>query len=207
MKYALILLLSAFALFAADEKQLPNQAGNDDLDLQGTVLITPADIRQALGADMPPGYLIVRIKVTPKSAMPLRIGPDDFTLLSRKDGERSPAQTPDQVAGGGAVLVVQPANQQPGGDGTTVNGPVWGGVKVKKRGTGNEGDTSKPHVKDGGSADTPLVQALTGKALADKEYKEPAEGLLYFGYDGKLKPKNLSLIYNGQAGKLIIDFR
>ena len=38
-------------MFGGGQKQLPNQAGNDDIDLQGTVLLAPADIRQALGGN------------------------------------------------------------------------------------------------------------------------------------------------------------
>ena len=96
---AVLLLLSASLALAGDQKQLPNQAGNDDIDLQGTALVTPADIRQALGGNdlagpnVDSGMIVVRIKVTPKSPKAMRVGPDDFSLLSRKNGERSPALT------------------------------------------------------------------------------------------------------------------
>ena len=36
-----------------------------------------------------PDYIAVRMKVTPKTEKPLRISPDDFTIVSRKDGQRS----------------------------------------------------------------------------------------------------------------------
>ncbi len=132
------------AALAGDPKPLPNQAGNDDIDLSGTVLIVRNDIQLALdGPDLPAGYIAVRMKVTPKSEKPLRIGPDDFTLLSRKDGQRSPSLSPHQIAGGGTVLVVKPAANQPRGDGTTVGGPVWGGVSLgRKSTTSSNGDPS-----------------------------------------------------------------
>ena len=206
MKFPQILFLATMTVFAGDQKQLPGQAGNDDVDLQAFVYTTPVEMKGALdGASMQAGYLIVRIKVTPKTQGALRVGPDDFTMLSRKDGQRSPAQAPNQVVGSGAVLVVRPANEQPHGDGTTVNGPVWGGVSVKKR-SDPTGDGT-PQVKNSGEGANPLMQTLAEKGLADKEYKEPVEGLLYFGFEGKLKPKDLSLMYTGQAGKLIIDFK
>ena len=42
--------------------------------------------------------------------------------------------------------------------------------------------------------------------MPDKETKTPVEGLLYFSISGaKLKPKDVSLVYNGAAGKLIMD--
>jgi hypothetical protein len=143
--------------------------------------------------------------VIPKSPKAMRVGPDDFMLLSRKNGERSPALTPNQVAGGGSVLVLRPAANQPLGDGTTVRGPVWGGVGTRKVSPTDLGGA--PTVKRGDGADSPLIPVLTQYALPDQEVKTPEEGLLYFSLEGKLKPKDLSLIYNGEAGKLVIDFK
>jgi hypothetical protein len=146
------------------------------------------------------------MKVTPKSDTPMRISPDDFTLLSRKDGQRSSSLSPHQIAGGGTVLVVKPAVKQPGGDGTTVNGPIWGGVAIGRKPTVNsDNDTSVRTAT--AEEDSPLLKVLTEKSLPDKDIKSPVEGLLYFAIDGKLKPKDLSLIYQGQAGKLVIDFK
>ncbi len=51
------------------------------------------------------------------------------------------------------------------------------------------------------------MKLLTEKSLPDKDIKSAVEGLLYFAMDGKIKPKDLSLIYQGQAGKLVIDFK
>ncbi len=204
-------LICAGAALAGEPKQLPNQAGNDDLDLSGTVLLTPAEIRDALGGNdlagpnVDPSVIVVHLKVTPKAAKPPRVGPDDFTLLSRKNGERCPALAPNQVAGGGSVLVLKPAAQQPGGDGTTAGGIVWGGVTKKK--TSSSGQDSAPEVKHGDSSDSPIVPVLAKYLLPDKEVKTPEEGLLYFSISGKLKPKDLSLIYDGEAGKLVIDFK
>lgn len=209
--FALLLCAFVFAFagiaFAGDQKQLPNQAGNDNLDVRATVLLTPPEMRQALGGeDMQHGYIIVRIKAQAKTESPLRVGPDDFTLLSRKDGQRIPAASPHQVAGGGAVLIVKPAQNQPGGDGTASGGTVWAGVSVRKRSTevtNEDGSVAKP----GAEPENPMVTLLTQKALPDKEIKSSAEGLLYFAVDTKVKPKDLSLIYNGQGGKLILDFK
>ena len=211
MKFASVFFACTAVMFAADPKPLPNQAGNDNVDFQGTVLLTPSDIRQALGGNdlagpgIDSGTIVVRLKVTPKSPKPLRIGPDDFTLLSRKNGERSPAMTPSQVVGGGSVLVLRPAVTQPGGDGTTIRGPVWGGVTTKKTGSSDSGPA--PQVRQGEASDSPLIPVLTQYGLPDKELKTPEEGLLYFSVDKKLKPKDLSLIYEGEGGKLVIDFK
>jgi hypothetical protein len=203
-----IFLVSSLVLSAADKKPLPNQAGNDDIDLAGAVMLDRPEILQALGADPGPRYVLVRIKVTPKADAGLRVSPDDFTLLSRKDGERSPALEPSQIAGKGE-LVVKAAAQQPGGDGTRTNGPIWGGVTIrasssKKQST--DADTPEPKL-DNTVEESPIIGVLKEKMLPDTETKTPVEGLLYFMMDGKLKPKDVSLIYKGAAGKLVIDFK
>lgn len=209
MRLAALLSIAALAL-GSDLKPLPNQAGNDDLDLEGTVLMTKPDIRQALGGNdlagpnVDPNVIVVRLKVIAKSPKPPRVGPDDFTLLSRKDGQRSPALAPNQVAGGGRVLVVKAADKQPGGDGTTVHGPVWSGVSTKKV---PQSDTPEPKIKQGDGSSAPILGILQQYILPDQEVKSQEEGLLYFSIDGKLKPKDLSLIYEGEAGKLVMDFK
>ena len=168
------------------------------------MIVDRAEVTQAVGADLGVGYVVVRMKVTPKTEKPLRISPDDFMLLSRKDGQRGSALSPHQIAGGGTVLVVKPAVNQPGGDGTTVNGPIWGGVGTRRKSPSKDDEASVHTTTSEG--DSFLVKVLTEKSLPDKDIKTTVEGLLYFAVDGKLKPKDLSLIYQGPAGKLVIDF-
>jgi len=208
MKYAFLALsLLAFA----ERKPLPGQAGNDDIELVGSVLIDPADMTQALGADIGKGYVMVRMKVTPKTDKPLHVSPDDFTIVSRKDGQRSAALEPGQIAGKGA-LVVKAAANQPGGEGTMTNGPIWGGIAGISRGS-SAGNTRAPDAgvdtkvdNESKEKDNPLLGVLKSKQLPDKETSQPLEGLLYFPIDGKIKPKDLAVIYKGPAGKLIMEF-
>src|SRR5580698_5762970 len=92
---------AALTALGAAPKPLPGQAGNDDIDLTASVLVDRSEIEQAVGVDLGAGYLAVRMKATPKTDKPLRIGPDDFTMVSRKDGQRSQALTPNEIAGHG----------------------------------------------------------------------------------------------------------
>jgi hypothetical protein len=213
MKYLAIFLCVGF-LAAGERKPLPGQAGNDDVELAGSLVLDRAEVTQVVGADLGAGYIVARMKVSPKTDKPLRVSPDDFTILSRKDGERSQALSPGQIAGTGA-LVVKPAANQPGGAGTSTNGPVWGGVGMgSSRGAGNTAasdrgvdvkvDNDAGKSKDG--KESPLMAALKAKVLADKETLEPIEGLLYFPMDGKIKPKDHAIIYKGAAGKLVMEF-
>jgi hypothetical protein len=219
MKSAIFILAAALAAFAADKKALPNQAGNDDLELNGTVLIGREEIQTALGADLGTGYVVVKMKATPKTEHAIRVSADDFTLLSRKDGERSTALAPSQIAGRGA-LVVKAAARQPGGQDTVTNGPIWGGVGAgaPRRLPGSGGGVGNRASVESGTADAkiddekgepvnPLLAILKDKVFPDQETSHPVEGLLYFAIDGKFKAKDLSLLYKGEAGRLVVDFR
>ena len=216
MKYLLVAL--SILAYAGDKKPLPGQAGNDDIELVASVIVDRDAVRQALGADLGAGYVAVHMKVTPKTDKPLRISPDDFTIVSRKDGQRSEALSPGQIAGRGA-LVVKAAAQQPGGYGTTTNGPIWGGIGGSPRQLpGNRNGVGNSAGADGGveaktdpehkekEEPNPLLDILKAKQLPDKETLEAQEGLLYFPIDGKIKPKDLAVIYKGPAGKLVMEF-
>jgi hypothetical protein len=210
----IVLALLCGLAAGGDVKPLPGQAGNDDIELVASVIIDRGEVTQAIGEDLGAGYIAVRMKVTPKTEKPLRISPDDFTIICRKDGQRSVALSPGQIAGTGA-LVVKPAANQPGGLGTATNGPVWGGVGMgTSRGAGNsasgdrgvETKIDNENNKGGKGKDNPLLAALKAKVLADKESLEPIEGLLYFPIEGKVKPKDLAITYKGPAGRLVMEF-
>jgi hypothetical protein len=180
------LILSCLAL-SADIKSLPNQAGNGDIDLAGSVILDAKEIEQVLGAPMDAGYIVVRIKVTPRTLGALRISADDFTLVSRKDGERSDALAPGQIGGqANLILKSKTTHSSAGVSETTVN---------------------VTPVEAKAAPASPLQKILESKMLPDKETKEPVEGLLYFLLDGKNKAKDLGLIYKGPAGHLAMDFK
>src|SRR3974377_1742918 len=118
----IVICLSALA---TDRKPLPNQAGNDDIDIFATVILDKQEIRQALGGqELADGYAVVKVKVVPKADQSLRVGPDDFTLLSRKDGERSPALDPAQITGQAGLILK--AGPQPSRMSTGSKGTLWG---------------------------------------------------------------------------------
>lgn len=204
----------------SDQKPtITNQAGNEKVDIFATPLLDPAEIRQALGADLPPGVIAVQVKVVPKGEEPLSVSHDDFTLLSHKDGQRSGAFEPSQIAGSATMVVRQTI--EGGGYGTQTQRPIWGGIPgaggrptmagppsgVASGSTqGQEKAEASVHTGDQKDAN-PLLKLLTEKMLPDKESIQPLTGLLYFPIEGKQKIKDLELIYKGPAGKLFIEFR
>jgi len=221
---ALVIAAAAHLAVAGDRKPLPNQAGNDNIELSGTIVFNPIEVKQVIGGDPGPNILVVKLKAGPKNEQTLRIGPDDFELIYRKDGQKSEAMMPTQIAGKGA-LVIKAAPEDNGWAGQG-NGHGWVGIGGIRTGGGNSdssnsnkktkstpaADTKDADAKDSDSADkageNPLVDSLQSKMLEDKETKDPIEGLLYFAIDGKkLKAKDFSLIYKGPGGRLVMDFQ
>ncbi len=188
MKQLILLAITISAAFAADIKSLPNQAGNGNIDLAGTVYVDSKDIQQVLGTTLDPGYIVVRIKVEPRMLQAIRISADDFTLVSRKDGERSDALEPSEIEAP-ANLVLRSKTTHDGSAGVSSTA-----VSVAPA------DIKKPPEK------VP-VKLLESKMLKDTETKDPVEGLLYFLLEGKNKPKDLGLLYKGPAGHLAMDFK
>jgi hypothetical protein len=164
---------------------------NDRLDVDATLLLEPSDMRDALGADLESGYTIVRVKVTPKGD-PLRVTPDDFTLLSRKDGDRAEALAPAQIGSKSALTVKRDTRGREWAQQTNQQG-FSGIAGIKRDGAGKD--------------DAALMDALKAKILPDRETKDSVEGLVYFALNTvKLKAKDLTLLYKGAGGRITIDF-
>jgi len=194
MRTLAAVVLMASAVLAADKKAFPGQAGNDNLELTAAVMIEATEIRQELGSDLGPGYVVVRVKATNKTDEAMRVGPDDFTLVSRKDGDRADALEPGQLAGGSALIVKRDHS-----------GRDWAQQTNQPGFTGVAGMS-----KSGKPMDQALLGTLKAKEMADAETKPngSVEGLLYFSMDSpKTKSKNLALLYKGQGGHLTVEFK
>jgi hypothetical protein len=181
---------------------LPGQAGNDEVDLEASLILGHDEITSAIGGDIGEGYVVARVKVIPKGSTALRVGPDDFTMICRKDGQRSTALAPSEIAGKGA-LVVKRGTADGGRTGWSAGG-IGGGLGSSP-GTVQR-DVIKGTQIDDNSKESPALAALTAKILPDKETKTPVEGLLYFSINGKVKPKDLAIQYKGAAGRLSMEF-
>jgi len=209
------LVVSLAAVTAlAEDKALPNQAGNGKVSLQGTVITERKALFDLLGVDLGDGYVVVKIRVLPETPEGLRVSIDDFTLVSRKDGEKSGALSPSQIFGGTSLVV---GRAQSGGDSvgtqeTRVGGIGIGGIgRPGGAGVGNGGSTeagvADAQVVKSRSGEDPRMAPLEAKMLADRETKQPVEGLLYFAMERKVKPKDMGLIYSGVGGRLVMDFK
>ena len=191
---ATVVVLCALAAMAADKKAFPGQAGNDNIELTGTLLLDAAQIRDAVGSDLGPGIVVARVKASNKTGDPMRIGPDDFSLLSRKDGDRGDALPPAELAGGSALIVKRDTAAR--GWAQITNQPGFTGV-------GGMSKADKP-------LDQALLATLKSKEMPDQETKPngAVEGLLYFSMESvKLKLKDLALTYKGPGGHLSMEFK
>lgn len=199
---ALLGILAGLVCFGGERKNLPGQAGNDDIDLEGSVILGHDEIASAVGSEIGEGYIVVKMKAMPKTDKPIRIGPDDFMMISRKDGQRSTALAPSEIAGKGA-LVIKRGNSDDRKSGWAAMG-AGGGLGSSP---GNvQRDVIKGTQMDDNAKESPALTALTEKIMPDKETKTPIEGLLYFSINGKVKTKDLAIVYKGAAGKLVMEF-
>jgi hypothetical protein len=204
MKRSLFIGLLSLGLLcmAGERKQLPGQAGNDAVDLEASLIIGHDEITNAIGSDIGEGFVVALVKVIPKGEKPLQVGPDDFTMISRKDGQRCVAMSPSEIAGKGALIVKHGT-----ADGSKTGWQAGGiGAGLGSSPGTVQRDVIKGTQIDDKSKESPALAALTAKVLPDKETKTPVEGLLYFSISGKLKPKDLAIVYKGEAGKLIMEF-
>lgn len=212
---AMVLLAPAFA--GDKKKPGPVTVNNDNVEIVATVLTDKAEIQQALGAEPPADIVVVQVKMTPKEQKPLAVTGDDFQLLSHKDGQKSQPFSPTQLAGKGSI-VVKTAPGQGGGMAGQRSGPVWGGIPgtggrprqldTQPGSAGNTGDASGLATAETRNNDkeSPLLALLKEKVLPDKEISEPVSGLLLFPIEGKVKAKDLALLYRGPAGRLALEF-
>jgi len=217
MRITTVLILAAVTVLAADKKGYPGQAGNDNIELVGSVITDPEEIRQALGAELGEGFVLVRVKATPKTDEAMRIGPDDFVLISRRDGDREEAMSPALITSHSALVLKQDHSGRDYAQQT--NRPGWTGIGgiTRTAGPRKSAEEKKTDAKDepksapaGDAAnDDALLAALTAKQLPDKETKGSIEGLLYFSMESAKikKSKDLSLLYKGSGGRLTMDFR
>jgi hypothetical protein len=158
-----------------------------------------------LGTDPGKGIALLAVRVIPKTDKPVDVSPDDFILLAHDDGERSKPFDPAEIAGGGALVVANTANNK------TKKTGFSGGLGGMMGGAGGSPGNSKvvalgSKMDDKRQGNAALLQALKSKQLPQKETVQAVEGFLYFPLDGRHKLKNLAVLYRGPAGKLDLEF-
>ncbi len=220
-----LIFVIAFALAASPEKPVGPVSSEDEvLVVTASALIDKQAVQKALGEDPRMDMVVIDIKVAPRADSKVTLSLDDFTLISRKDGQRSQPLAPSQIAGTDALVVAQSGYGGVGGGIGKMNsgqGPIWGGVpgtnsrpqriggddQAVVTGAPTAGEAQASVTKDATEKPNPLLDALKQKALPLRETNEPVTGLLYFLLEGKHKLKDLELMYKSPAGRMMLDFQ
>ena len=217
-------LAFAVALPAGNKKDTPiGSAGDEWVEMKADLYLAYDEVFQAVGAEVPKGIVAVKVSIKPRGNEKIRLDPDDFQLLSYKDGQRSAPYTPTQIAGS-TTIQLKASERSTIGIGQVSNGPVWGGLGGSRPrelpgnggGVGNSGSVSKgveagkveeAKAEDGKpKKDSLLLIALKEKQLKGGEIRDWESGLLYFPLEGKQKLKDMVLIYKSPAGRLVLAF-
>ena len=207
------------------------EASDDKIAISATVYLDRDSIKAAVGGDPGPGYVVAEVTVTPKGEEKVLLDLDDFLLRSDKDGQHSRPLTPSQVAGN-AVMVVKsvggsqgrgmgqqnrvpigypggyPGGYPPGGypPGTYPGGYPGMGSPTAGSATADTSDAAASIEEKAKGKPNPLLDSLKLKVLKDGEIDHTVKGLLYFQIDGKVKPKQLELVYRKAPPRVSVRF-
>lgn len=203
-------------LLTAAPKETPSgKASTDKLTIEAKAYLDRAAVTEVVGAELDKGVVVLEVTITPKAGEKIRISRDDFLLRSFKDGQRSGAFHPSQLAGD-AVMVISSRAVGGGAIATEDRGPAWGGMggppgrlPGMSPGVGNTSVQEEAVAsvdEQGGKQGNPTLAILNKKVLAEGEIDKPVSGQLYFLLEGKHKPKDLTLDYKGEGGKTAIEF-
>ncbi len=224
-----ILALAAFAgllCSGADKTEWRGRASDNKVALDARLYIDKDEMKKLLGHDPGPSIVIVEITVTPAPGTTLKLDREDFLLRSDRDGQRSRPLDPAQIAGSAVMVISSRGGTQgtgmaeerrvpwgvPGIPGGSPTGGPPRGLPMPGQspnvGTATA-DTSEAvaSVEETQKKSNPLLDALNEKLLPDGELDKPARGLLYFLIEGKLRAKDLELVYRKAPPRLSIRFR
>lgn len=226
---ALVCFLAATA--PAAEKfngPYPGAAKAASVQIDAELYMDKGQVESLIGNSMDGYLVVVKVKVTPlRPKEPVRLFRDDFVLVSAKDGQRSQPFAPEQLAGSSTMVVSQvliSAGPVEGHQTGPVWGPTAGGGPVPMGGprridtpnrsggtlgsptAGATGVTQEIREDKAGDKQVAWLEVLKEKILKEGEIREPVEGLLYFPLNGKHKPKQMTLLFNGTWPKLELSF-
>jgi len=226
MRILALAALTGLLSFGADRTEWRGQASDSKVALDARLYIDKDEMKRLLGHDPGPSIVIVEITVTPAPGTTLKLDREDFLLRSDRDGQRSRPLDPAQIAGSAVMVISSRGGTQgtgmaeerrvpwgvPGIPGGSPTGGPPRGLPMPGQspnvGTATA-DTSEAvaSVEETEKKSNPLLDALKEKLLPDGDLDKPARGLLYFLIEGKLRSKDLELVYRKAPPRLSIRFR
>ena len=187
MRTGIILgVLLTSSLYAGEKKTPQGQGEDDSVSIHASVL-SPAQLKEAVGSDFDNNFIVLDVQITPKGGKPYLVHLDDFILRSEQTGEHGgPFLSPGQIAGAGALVLKRTYN-----DRTNVD---------------SEPTIASSQVEMKDDKASPALDALRKKMLQEKTVTEPVSGLLFFPLS-KEKPKNLILSCKTPTSHLRLSFK
>jgi hypothetical protein len=186
MKTIFIALALCGALGAGEKKSPQGQAEDESVAVTAT-LLSPEQVRQAVGSDFDNNFTVLDVRLAPKGGKPYLVHLDDFILRSESSGEHSGPFVAAQIAGAGALVVERSYGNRSNPDSPR---PLEG---------------TKLEMKDADKAN-PALDVLKKKILSEKTVSEPVSGLLFFPLT-KEKAKNLILSYKTPRSRMRLSFK
>jgi hypothetical protein len=226
MRILALAALTGLLCFGADKTEWRGRASDAKVSLEARLYIDKDEMKNLLGHDPGPSIVIVEITVTPAPGTTLALDRDDFLLRSDRDGQRSRPLDPAQIAGSAVMVISSRGGTQgtgmaeerrvpwgvPGIPGGSPTGGPPRGLPMPGQspnvGTATA-DTSEAvaNVEETQKKSNPLLKALEEKLLPAGELDKPAHGLLYFLIEGKLRAKDLELVYRKAPPRLSMRFK
>jgi len=220
-------LLPTLFVAALGLAQVPHIAGRGEdrkAAITAQVLLDRSQMKTAIGQDPGENIVVVQVTLTPAAGEKVIVNRDDFLLRSDRSGDNSRPLEPAQIAGTSVMVVKSEGGSQGTGMaeqrrvpwGTSYPGgmppgqipstlptnqmPAGGGSATADTSTASATIDEKP-VKS-----NPLLDALTAKVLSEGETEKPVTGLLYFQMGGKIRPKDLELVYRRAPPRISVRF-
>ncbi|MCS7041250.1 MAG: hypothetical protein NZR01_00485 [Bryobacteraceae bacterium] len=226
MKLLALALLGGLLVHAADRTEWRGRAGDPKLSIDARLYIDREQMKALLGHDPGPSVVIVEVTLTPAAGAAVELDLDDFLLRSDRDGQRSRPLDPAQIAGSAVMVISSRGGTQgtgmaeerrvpwgvPGIPGGSPTGGPPRGIPLPGQspnvGTATA-DTSEAVAsveENREKKSNPLLEALQARQLAAGRLDGPRTGLLYFLIEGKLRAKDLELVYRKAPPRLHIRF-
>jgi hypothetical protein len=209
----------------APKVELKGQASDRRAAVEAVAYLDRQQMKAVLGQDPGESIVLVQVTFTPAAGEKINLMRDDFLLRSDRDGQRSRPMEPSQIAGTSVMVVSSRGGTQgtgmseerrvpwgvpgiPGGSPT--GGPPMGlPMPGQSPNVGSAtADTSEASasIEERAVKKNPLLDALKAKILPEGELDKPVSGLLYFQMEGKLRPKDLELVYRKAPPRISLRF-
>lgn len=226
MRLLALALLGGLLAHGADRTEWRGRAGDPKLTVDARLYIDREQMKALLGHDPGPNLVIVEVTATPAPGAAVALDLDEFLLRSDRDGQRSRPLDPAQIAGPAVMVIGSRGGTQgtgmaeerrvpwgvPGIPGGSPTGGPPRGIPLPGQspnvGTATA-DTSEAVAsieENREKKSNPLLEALQAKQLAAGPLDGPRTGLLYFLIEGKVRAKDLELVYRKAPPRLHIRF-